>query len=114
MTPTPDINLAVLAPIGFAAVGAMFVLMGEVFLSRAQTVMGREVTESFVGTALAITAMFFLALTLYAACAKFSLGSVEVFNPEHPLYQLDAFSALVTAMLATIRPPGVDIWADSP
>ena len=52
MIPAPDINLAVLAPIAFVAIGAMVVLMGEVFLSRADTFLGREVTESFIGTVL--------------------------------------------------------------
>ena len=52
MIPAPEVNIPVLAPIAFVGIGAMFVLMGEVFLSRAKTVMGREVTESFIGTVL--------------------------------------------------------------
>ena len=67
MIPAPEINLEVIAPIAFVGIGAMVVLMGEVFLSRAETFLGREVTESFIGTLLAITAMFFLLLTVYVA-----------------------------------------------
>ena len=42
---------------------AMLVLLGEVFLSRATTFLGREVTEPFIGTILAIIAMFSLLVT---------------------------------------------------
>ena len=34
---TPELNLAVVAPIGFPAVGAMLVLLGEVLISRRRT-----------------------------------------------------------------------------
>ncbi len=100
MIPAPEINISVLAPIAFVGIGAMFVLLGEVFLSRAQTVMGREVTESFIGTVLAITSMFFLLLTTYAAAIAFGTGDTETFNPSHAMYQLDAFSSLITAVVA--------------
>lgn len=100
MIPAPDIDISVVAPLAFVGIGAMFVLMGEVFLSRARTVMGREVTESFIGTVLAVTAMFFLLLTTYAAAVAFGKGGSAVFNPAHAMYQLDPFSALVTAVVA--------------
>ena len=35
MTPIPEVSLAPLAPIAFAGIGAMVVLMGEVLLTRA-------------------------------------------------------------------------------
>jgi NADH-quinone oxidoreductase subunit N len=98
--PAPDINLNVLAPIGFAAIGAMCVLMGEVFLSRTETFLGRDVTDTFIGTLLAGVAIFFLALTVYVAAIGFGSGSTEVFNPGHPMYQLDPFSTLVTVLVA--------------
>ena len=99
MTP-PDLNFSVLAPIGFTAIGAMLILMGEVLLSRTQTFLGRDVTESFIGTVLALVAIFFLGLTVYISGTVFGLGGVEVFNPDHPMYQLDRFSSLVTAIVA--------------
>jgi NADH-quinone oxidoreductase subunit N len=97
--PAPDLNLSVLLPIVLVAIGSMAILMGEVLLTRANTVLGREVTESFIGTVLAATAIFFFALTLWASGEAFSAGSVQVFNPDNPMYQLDPFSSLVTAVL---------------
>jgi len=98
--PLPELNFSVLAPVGFVAVGAMLILMGEVFLTRSETFLGREVTESFIGTVLASTAIFFLILTIWIAGLAFASGGSEVFNPDNPMYQLDPFSSLVTAMVA--------------
>ncbi len=100
MIPVPDLNPLVLLPIALVAIGSMAILMGEILLSRADTVLGREVTESFIGTVLAATAIFFLALTLYTSVVSFAAGGVQVFNPDHPMYQLDPFSSLVTAVVA--------------
>jgi len=98
--PVPDLNLSVLLPIALVAIGSMVILMGEVLLSRADSVLGRPVTESFIGTVLAATAIVFLALTLWASGVAFSGGAVQVFNPSHPMVQLDPFSSLITAVLA--------------
>ena len=96
----PDLNFSVLAPIGFVAVGAMVVLMGEVFLSRARTFLGREITEAWIGSMLALIAIVFLALAIYAAWAAFAAGSSAVFNPDNPMLRLDSFSALVSGVIA--------------
>jgi NADH-quinone oxidoreductase subunit N len=98
--PVPDLNLSALLPIILVAVGAMAILMGEVLLSRADTVLGRDVTESFIGTVLAATAIFFLALTVYVSGDAFAGGGVQIFNPDHPMYQIDPFSSLVIAIVA--------------
>ena len=97
MIPLPNVQPSALVPIGLVAVGAMLVLMGEVFLSRAKTFFGREVTESFIGTVLAVTAIVFLALALYITGMTFASGEMLVFNLDHSMYQLDRFSSLMTA-----------------
>jgi NADH-quinone oxidoreductase subunit N len=97
---TPEIDITVLAPIGFLGIGSMVVLMGEVFLTRKETLMGRRVDERLIGTALAGVAIFFLLLSFYACCAKYAGGAVEVFNPDNPLYQMDRFSALVSGLIS--------------
>ncbi len=97
---TPQIDISVLAPIGFLAIAAMAVLMGEVLLTRAKTVMGRPVDERFIGTALAGTSILFLLAALYTCVSKFAGGAVEVFNPANPLFQMDRFSALVSGVIA--------------
>jgi len=48
VTGTPEIDLSVLAPIGFVAIGAMVVLVGEVLLSRARAFLGRPMTEFYI------------------------------------------------------------------
>jgi NADH-quinone oxidoreductase subunit N len=96
---TPDINVSVLAPIGFVAIGSMVVLLGEVLLSRAKTFLGRAVDARFIGSALALIAMVSLAVAFYACCHAFTMGTHEVFNPSHPMLRLDRFSALVSALI---------------
>ncbi|HJO25254.1 MAG: NADH-quinone oxidoreductase subunit N [Myxococcota bacterium] len=94
------LNFHVLAPIGFVGIGSMVVLLLEVFLSRAQTFMGRNLDERLIGSLLAGVSIFFLFLALSVACQAFSAGGAAVFNPQHPLIRLDAFSALATALIA--------------
>jgi len=97
---TPQVDFSVMAPIGFLGIGAMLVLLGEVFLSRRESLLGRRLDDRLIGTALAGIAIFFLLLTFYVCCVKYAGGAVEVFNPSNPLYQLDPFSALVSALIA--------------
>jgi NADH-quinone oxidoreductase subunit N len=97
---TPTVDLSVLAPVGFVAVGAMVVLVGEVLLSRTPTFLGRPVSESYLGTLLSLAAMIFLALSFYVAVAAFASGSSDVFLAANPMFQLDRFSSLATAVLA--------------
>lgn len=96
----PDVDVSVMAPIGFVAIGAMLVLLGEVLLSRKKTLMGRPLTDAWIGSLLAIAAMFALALSVYVSWGAFLEGVPRVFNVAHPLYQLDRFSSFVTALLA--------------
>ena len=94
------LNLHVLAPIGFVGIGSMVVLLLEVFLSRSDSFLGRKVDDRLVGSLLAGVSMFFLFLALAVACQAFAAGNAEVFNPQHPLVRLDAFSSLATALIA--------------
>ena len=100
MIPAPDIDLTVLAPVGFTAIGSMVVLVGEVLLSRATTFLGRPATETYIGTVLAATTMFFLALAFYASVVSFGSRDISVFHAGNPMFQLDPFSSLMSAMLA--------------
>jgi NADH-quinone oxidoreductase subunit N len=94
------LNVSVLAPIGFVGIGAMLVLLGEVLLSRSRSFFGRSVDERFIGSALAMVAMSFLTLAFLVSCQAFAAGTQEVFHPQNPLVQLDAFSSLMTAVIA--------------
>jgi NADH-quinone oxidoreductase subunit N len=96
----PDLNLSVLGPIAVVGAGAMAVLAGEVLLSRAHTFLGRVVNASYIGSLLAIVAMGSLAVATYMAAAFAASGGSTAFNPHNPMFQLDPFSALVTALIA--------------
>ena len=101
MTPRiPDLNLAVLVPIGFVALGSMAVLIGELFLSRARSIGGRRVTETLIGSALGLTSIFFLALSCWVSLTAFGMGGIEEFDPGRPIFQLDPFSSFVSALVA--------------
>ena len=67
MTALPEVQLAPLAPVAFAAIGSMVVLLGEVLLTRAGVRSGR------IGDLLAICAIFFLSLSFYTAFASFDV-----------------------------------------
>ncbi len=100
MTPVAQINLSVVAPVLFVAIGAMLVLIGEVLLSRRETVLGRPATDAWIGSVLAANTMFWLALAIYASIDAYANGAVEVFNSANAMFQLDRFSALMTAVVA--------------
>jgi NADH-quinone oxidoreductase subunit N len=100
MNSAPEIHLSVLAPLLVVAVAAMLVLMLEVFLSRARSFLGRPMTESLVGVVTGGVSCFALFVALLVAGLYFAGGGSRLFDPAHPLFQLDPYSALVTAMLA--------------
>jgi NADH-quinone oxidoreductase subunit N len=86
------LQFSVLAPIGFVAVGAMVVLMGEVLLSPSRAG-GDGVAQHKLGTRLAMLATVALGLAIYAAAFSFSKGTHAAFNPGNPMIQLDALSS---------------------
>jgi len=95
----PDPNFSALVPLLFVAVGSMAVLMGEVFLSRAKTILGKSVTEARIGSALGLTSIAFLGLACWVSLLAFGMGGIEEFDPGRPVYQLDPFSAFVSALV---------------
>jgi len=89
----PEFNLSVLGPIAAVGTGAMVVLVGEVTLSRV-----KSVGPSRIGSGLALISMLSLLVAAYMAGA--SSGETLAFEVGRPLFQLDPFSALVTAVIA--------------
>ena len=83
MTP-PDLNFAVIGPIAWVAIGAMVVLVGEVTLSRVKTFRGRPVTDSYIGSVLAIISMLFLGIAAYMSVVSAMSGGAATFNPATP------------------------------
>ena len=96
----PRLDLAAIAPIAFVAIGALVVLLGEVWLSRRKAFLGRAVTEVWIGTVLAIVAALALGLAIYAAAATFASGVDITFDIDNPMLRLDAFAAYATVLIA--------------
>lgn len=101
MSGAPQLDLAAIAPIAFTAIGAVVVMLGEVLLSRRRTLLGRLVTDVWIGTVLAMVAALFLALAIYAAGAVYWSGASLSFQPGgDPALRLDRFSAFAIALVA--------------
>ena len=96
----PTIDLAAAAPIGFAGIGAIVVLLAEVTLSRRRTFLGRRVTDVWIGTVLALVAALFLALAIYAAAVVFAGGKSLAFQSGMAAIRLDRFSGFAIALVA--------------
>ncbi len=96
----PTLDLTAVAPIGFVAIGALVVLLAEVVLSRRKTLLGRPVTDVWIGAVLAMIASGFLALALYASAHAFWADTSAVFQLERPMLRLDRLAAFVTALVA--------------
>lgn len=99
MTP-PRIDLSAVAPVMVVSVGAMTVLLGDVWLSRRASFLGRRVTGSWVATALAVVASGALLMALWAALSGLLADIAPVFNAAHPMLRLDRFANLATALVA--------------
>ena len=115
MTET-SFDFSVLAPIGFAAIGAMLVLLLEVFLSPPEGQEERlhkgdgsarlDVTaeaavrkDTRLGSLLAMVTSLTLILAVYAAVVMFLRGVHGVFNFSHPMLQLDPLSTFAIALI---------------
>jgi NADH-quinone oxidoreductase subunit N len=95
----PELNLSVLGPVVAVGTGAMFVLIGEVLLSRAKTFLGRPMNESYIGSVLASVSILSLLVATYMAADVARSGAALAFDVGHPMFQLDPFSALITAVI---------------
>ena len=95
----PSLDIAAVGPILFVSVGSMLVLLGEVLLSRVDSIMGHRVTPSLVGVMLAVTAMVFLGLATLMALQQPGTPATPFFNADNPMFQVDRFSATFIAAL---------------
>ena len=96
----PVIHWGAVGPALLVTVGAMVVLMLEVFLAPRRTLLDRPLTRSWLGSLLALVASLFLALALLATWQSFLAGTSVVFNPANPLVRLDRYANFVIALLA--------------
>jgi NADH-quinone oxidoreductase subunit N len=96
----PELNYGAIAPIAFCGVGAMVVLLGEVLLSGCRTVLGRPVTEAWLGSMLALVSVFFLLLALATSWQAFQVGTSLPFEPGRPTLLLDPLASFSIGLLA--------------
>ena len=92
-------NFSVIAPVGFAAIGSMVVLMGEVLLSRRSAGEDGSRNDVTIGIALALFSSMFLILALYAAGSMFFAGTDAIFQPGHPMLRVDALSSFAMVLI---------------
>ena len=88
-----QLDFSILAPIGFVSIGAVFVLLGDAWLSRGPR-------KSTVGPTLAMISTLALMLAFVTSAFAFSAGTSASFNSSHPMLRVDAFSALFFGLLA--------------
>ncbi len=90
---------AITAPL-LLGVGAMVVLLAEVFLSGRRTLLGRRVTGPFVGSTLVMLSGFFLSLAFLHSVQAYVAGGITVFNPVNPLLRMDRLAHFCIALLS--------------
>jgi NADH-quinone oxidoreductase subunit N len=90
----PELDLSVLAPIATLGIGGMVVLLLEVTLSRV-----KSLGDSRIGVYLCGVSIAALFVAACSAGVAFAGGEARMFDAAHPLYQLDRFSSLVSALL---------------
>ncbi len=93
MIPAPALNLSAIVPLAFPAVGAMVVLMAEVFLSKRKS-------DAWIGSALALVSVGFLALSFVVAAQHFVTGAQIAFDPASPMLRIDRYSSFAIALVA--------------
>ena len=86
-----SLDFSILAPFGFVAIGALLVLIGEVWLSRG---------DSHVTPWLVLICTAALALAIFTAASTFAAGTTAVFNPAHAMLRVDPFSSFVFIVIA--------------
>ncbi len=91
--PWPELDFTPLAPVTFAGVGAMLVLMLEVILSR-------RTTDAWIGSALMWTAVASLLAAGVASALNFASGEIAVFPSMRPMIQLDRFASFAITLVA--------------
>ena len=92
--PLMNLDFAAVAPVAIVGIGAMAVLVLEVFLARA-----RSLSEFHVSSALALVATVALGMAIGTAAQAFFQGWSTVFNPDNPMLRLDRFSSFATLLV---------------
>jgi len=93
------LDFQAVAPVAGAGIGAMLVLVLEVFLARSRTFLGRPLTETYLSAVLAAAATLALVFAIGTAGQTFLAGDSVVFNPDHPMIRLDRFASFAIMLV---------------
>jgi NADH-quinone oxidoreductase subunit N len=89
-----NLDFAAVAPVAIVGIGAMAVLVLEVFLAKS-----RSLSEFHVSSALALVATVALGMAIGTAAQAFFQGWSTVFNADNPMLRLDRFSSFATLLV---------------
>jgi NADH-quinone oxidoreductase subunit N len=89
-----NLDFAAVAPVAIVGIGAMAVLVLEVFLARAGSL-----SQFHVSSALALVATVALGVAIGTSAQAFFQGWSTVFNPDNPMLRLDRFSSFATLLV---------------
>lgn len=92
--PVMNLDFAAVAPVAIVGIGAMVVLVLEVFLARV-----RSLNEFQVSSALALVATVALGVAIGTAAQAFFQGWSTVFNADNPMVRLDRLSSFATLLV---------------
>jgi NADH-quinone oxidoreductase subunit N len=98
--PPPQLAFGAVMPLLLTAIAVFAVLLLELFLRGRATLLGRRVTDEFIGSVLTLVSASFLVLVIAVACSNFVAGTAPEFNPAHPMLRLDRFANFSTALIA--------------
>lgn len=100
MIPAPELEPSAIVPIALLSGGAFLVLLGEIALTGRRSVLGRTVTNEWIGSLLAGLSALVLAVVAVVSFQGFLAGGASAFNLDHPMLRLDRFANFTTAVLA--------------
>lgn len=99
MIPAPSLNPEAIAPTGIVGIGAMLVLLLEMFLGASRRLLFRDLTPGYVSATLAMVATLVLLVAIGVAAQAFIAGDAVVFDPNNPVVRLDRFSAFAIVLV---------------
>ncbi len=92
------LDVGALAPAIVVALGAVFLPLAEVMLSRWKTFLSRPVTESAIGSVLSLSTAGVLGVALLLTLGAFGAGT-RVFDSANPTVLMDAFAHFLNAVV---------------
>ncbi|MBW2312559.1 MAG: NADH-quinone oxidoreductase subunit N [Deltaproteobacteria bacterium] len=101
MIEAPNLRLEALAPFAFVAIGSLVVLMGEVLLSRSESMRNAPSVDVRIGTILSFLSAGFLLLAVVVAAQAYMSNTAWSFNVDNPMMRLDRYANFAIGVIGT-------------